>query len=155
MCVCVQTFLLCKADKVFMVCVYVGQLNVNQQHHLKRQTDRQTDRRMIIFYITGLLWDWTNMMILMQVLQHLFLIGFKLHLNRIMWQTDRYVSQTWFLVRLSRSLMCWVTILSISSLSIGYWANYTQKTQRGQRSETEPDSNCDGKTKLGAVVRIE
>lgn len=34
-----------------------------------------------------------------------------------------FVCFTCPLVRLSLSLMCWVTILSISSLSMGYWAS--------------------------------
>lgn len=30
---------LCEADEIVMVCVDVGQLDVNQQHHLQRHTD--------------------------------------------------------------------------------------------------------------------
>lgn len=30
---------LCEADEIIMVCVDVGQLDVNQQHHLQRHTE--------------------------------------------------------------------------------------------------------------------
>lgn len=75
--------LLCKADEIIVVCVNVGQLDVDQQHDLWRQTDSETDRQ-----FEG--------------------------------RTGGEVRRAWSLARLSRSLMCCVTIRSISSRSIGY-----------------------------------
>lgn len=46
---------------------------------------------------------------------------------------------TWSLVRLSLSLMCWVTILSISSLSMGYWASWKHRKQQVGSINTHTD----------------
>lgn len=73
-----------------MVGVHVGQLDVDQQQHLSGDGAREAT------------------------------LGLFLHLGSVCIRQSALCVITWSLVRLSLSLICWVTILSISSLSMGY-----------------------------------
>lgn len=81
-----------------MVGVHVGQLDVYQQQHLDSDGAQEVDLR--LFQSSEICSE----------LDHP--------------RSSRYCVCvcviTWSFVRLSLSLMCWVTILSISSLSMGY-----------------------------------
>lgn len=81
-----------------MVGVHVGQLDVYQQQHLISDGAQEVDLRLLNLVSAG---------------QYQVGVYPPLHQSGL-------CTITWSLVRLSLSLICWVTILSISSLSMGY-----------------------------------